>query len=257
MEVVLNCFLTRLNCFGTDRKVLTLPRNKLVEARRALRFIRLYIFATCHSDHKLHNDQIQIIQIYSHSSNGFVICMLWFAYGWVWSFVCCCLDTTSLWACSIKGHRIDRTLQLQPEADIISSISSSSSFLCHTLSNLIFFVFTKSNRQSKHDIANLQYMRPVWPSFNSCHIRAKRILTAKRSSPISFQQNILLFPYLEVRENNKNCKNKRNTAKTRQHLHLSLLPICPFPQSPLKNKEKYKNYWQLGRLDVQRLSQIP
>ena len=43
--------------------------------------------------------------------------------------VCCCLDTTSLWACSIKGHRIDRTLQLQPEADIISSISRSS-FLC-------------------------------------------------------------------------------------------------------------------------------
>ena len=55
--------------------------------------------------------------------------MLWFACGLVWSFVCCCLVTTSLWACSIKGHRIDRTLQLQPEADIISSISRSS-FLC-------------------------------------------------------------------------------------------------------------------------------
>ena len=129
VEVVLNCFLTRLNCFGTDRKVLALPRNKLVEARRALRLIRLYIFATRHSDHKLHNDQMQIIQIYSHSSNGFVICMLWFAYGLVWSIVCCCLVLTSLWACSIKGHRIDRTLQLQPEADIISSISRSS-FLC-------------------------------------------------------------------------------------------------------------------------------
>ena len=91
VEVVLNCFLARLNCFGTDRKVLTLPRNKLVEARRALRLIRLYIFATRHSDHKLHKDQMQIIEIYMKSTHIFRMALQFVCSGLPWFGMVGCL----------------------------------------------------------------------------------------------------------------------------------------------------------------------
>ena len=185
---------------------------------------------------------------------------------WFGMVVCYWHITTSLWACSIEGHRIDRTLQLQPEAEFKplwnhdyhhhqqqQQRQFSPWKLKETLRQIWFLSSwnpTKSNWhcESPKHAAYVTYLQ-LLPYPNQKDSQNEEI----QSDIISAHQTKICFPCFEKTKKNKSNKNN----KTKQLLNLS--SFFPFahspPQSPLT--KTYENHWQLGRLDVQRLSQIP